>query len=64
MEEKLKELEDKIHLDVEDRGDKMDKNSLDKKGNLQAVLKQIGDNVALKAKKTNDLQKNIYRENQ
>ena len=34
MEEKLKELEDKIHLDIEDRQDKMDENSSDKKKNL------------------------------
>ena len=42
----------------------MDKNSLDKNKNLQAVLKQIGDNVVLKAMKAHDLDKNFYRENQ
>ena len=64
MVEKLKELEDEIHLDLEDIVDKMDKNSSDEKKNLQAVLKRIGDIISLKAKKVHDLDKNFYRENQ
>ena len=49
IEDKLKEIEDKIRLDIEDRGDKADKNSSDYKKHLQAVLRRIGESVAVKA---------------
>ena len=64
MEEKLKELEDKIHLDIEDIEDKKDENSSDENKHLQSVLKQIGESAALRAKKVHEMDKKYYRENQ
>ena len=62
MEEKLKELEDEIHLDIKDREDKVDENSLDDKKHLQAILKQIGESAAIKAKKSHELDNDYYEE--
>ena len=64
MEEKLKELEDEIHLEIKDREDKVNENSSDDKKHLQAVLRRIWESAAVKAKKAHDLDNDYYRENQ
>ena len=56
MEEKLKELEDEIHLDIKDREDKVNENSSYDKKHLQAVLRWIGKSAAVKAKQAHDLE--------
>ena len=64
MEEKLKELEDKIHLDIEDKEDIKDENSSDEKKHLQCVLKWIRESAALRSKKAHEMDNEYYRENQ
>ena len=61
MEEKFKELEDEIHLDIED---KEDENSSDKKNHLKSVLKRIRERPSLRANKVHEMDKEYQRENQ
>ena len=55
---------DEIRLDIEENVDKVDENSSDDNKHLQAILRQIGESAAVKAKQAYDMENDYYRENQ
>ena len=61
MEKLFEEIEDEVHLDIED---KEDESISDEEKRLKYVLKRIGESAALRAKMAHKLDEEYRRENQ